>query len=561
MRTITAVSLASLFFSSSSFASPAHDLKAAFVIAGDAPNSLLGRRRVSYDAAESSRFAGVGTLDTGEPCDHVTTVSDGVTVTVPVTTVAAASPQQTGVGNVKHGGGHEHGGEGGEQDDEGGEEDANGGQGNGALTRVTVHDTVTSTLTINQFNDGSSDNDAIQLSFVTETVFASGEAPTVTLTPLERTITQLLTVTEVADGLVSIAANGDAPAGATVTLVQAAVTETQVTTVLSTETTTATTTEAGDCGTDVRIFIFVPSFASIGLSNTLQSALPPAATDLSQSETAAANVPPPAASSIEPVAAVASGTANGVGTYDAYGQCGCSCMCAEGAFPEISAAAQPSASVSTSTSAELPATTLQTVFSVEAASVEVSSSIEEASSVDTSLEASSTEVATSTIETSGAETTAVVTSSTTLEVEGAAIVVPTLQTGIASLAANAFGSPVTDVAVGAATQTAAATNAIQTGFGLIPAANFGQETSIAGLPADADVGTSILLAPPTASPGVFLESQSTTESLVSVTASPEPTAAVAAGVAQSTGGAAEEEIDIGAYTLASAIALGNLGRR
>jgi uncharacterized membrane protein YqgA involved in biofilm formation len=85
---------------------------------------------------------------------------------------------------------------------------------------------------------------AVQLSFVTTTVFASGMAETVTVTPLPDTITQMVTITEAGQMVTVTEAGGMTTvteAGGMITVTEAG----QMTTV------TTTTTEPGTCSTVV----------------------------------------------------------------------------------------------------------------------------------------------------------------------------------------------------------------------------------------------------------------------------------------------------------------------
>ena len=152
---------------------------------------------------------------TEEPCDELATA----------TAIAVPTPSPQPVGqeganavpadiNQKHNGqDHNHDGNNGNENDD---TQGNSGQGNsndnaGTEEPEDVTVIVTRTRANDQPTQPAEERVFTQLSFITTTVFAAGEAPTVTVTPLAEVITQVQVVT------VTVRENTGAPPAVTVT--------------------------------------------------------------------------------------------------------------------------------------------------------------------------------------------------------------------------------------------------------------------------------------------------------------------------------------------------------
>lgn len=284
-----------------------HDRKIGVVVVPRSENenskAEAAANSLQSDAEISAAFAGSGTLDTGEPCDQQTTVTVTETASLGVVkaietdaagdsvlniakSTGAAKNNNTANQNTEDRGRrkkknkNEDEGNGSGRGNQNNQNDNGNGNGRNRTVEVLIstknvninggkHDktvTLSKTEIRNEVNGNqaavyaSCDNLEVevlltssrtQLSFVTQTVFESGNAPTVTVTPLAQVITQLVTVTANANAaverVITVTEHAQAVAAApqTVTIIHEAAP------VAAAPAATVTVTEPGICTTTV----------------------------------------------------------------------------------------------------------------------------------------------------------------------------------------------------------------------------------------------------------------------------------------------------------------------
>ncbi|KFY78958.1 hypothetical protein V499_01997 [Pseudogymnoascus sp. VKM F-103] len=363
--------------------------------------------------------------------------------------------------------------------------------------------TVTETQVIGNGKANENQSQAVQLSFVTETVFGAGNAPTVTITPIAEIVTQHVTITE----------KGGAAEAVTVTMQAHPVTITQHAAAAAVlPPSTVTVTEPGVCTT----------------TDGLAAASPVVVAQPSAAIIAAEVAPSP----------VSTGAGNGMGIIDANGKCGsCHCLCNAQDFPKASI--QIAAPVVNAGAVASPVTTLQTVvtFASQAASTGAVAQADAGIAFQPGADAASTSVAAVEAQpsTDAAMTAAQSDTAPSQVAQGAASILLDTPT-TTDVASQSTDTAVVDTA----TQDAAATTAAQPSI---------TESAAAVLAESAQS--------PTATTDASAESTTSTSTDSAVTIAPP----VPGALAVDNGGGPPGPIDINTYTLASAIALGHLRRR
>ncbi|ELR05879.1 hypothetical protein VC83_06426 [Pseudogymnoascus destructans] len=351
----------------------------------------------------------------------------------------------------------------------------------------TVTGTKTQVIGNGKANGNENQSQAVQLSFVTETVFGAGNAPTVTITPIAQIVTQHVTITE----------KGGAAEAVTVTMQAPPVTITQQAAAAAVVApSTVTVTEPGVCTT----------------TNGLAAASPVAIAQPSAAIVAAEAAPSP----------VSTGAGNGMGILDANGVCrSCHCLCNAQDF--LSASVQIAAPVVGANAAASAMTTLQTVVTVAAqapstnAVAQADAGIPFQPGADTAVAAAQSDTALSQV------------------AQGAALSKPD-----AATTTDVSSQSTVIAVVDTATQDAAATTAAQPSISESAADVFAENAQS-----------------PTATTDAGAESTTATGTNSAVTLAPP----VPGALAVNNGGGPPRPIDINTYTLASAIALGHLRRR
>ncbi|OBT54049.1 hypothetical protein VE04_04873 [Pseudogymnoascus sp. 24MN13] len=476
--------------------------------------------KASKPKVDAQVLAATSSIDTGEPCDHRTTVivtetPAGAAAAV-VTGLDSGSGRNKTVGDTKNNNKNQDQGENGravnknkasqhdQEKDQGNvvqiltvDISGNNAQGNektvtvhaqGAEKTVTVHAqanekivTVHETQVIGNGKANENQSQAVQLSFVTETVFSAGNAPTVTITPIAEIVTQHVTITE----------KGGAAEAVTVTMQAHPVTITQHAAAAAVlPPSTVTVTEPGVCTT----------------TDGLAAASPVVVAQPSAAIVAAEVAPSP----------VSTGAGNGMGIIDANGKCGsCHCLCNAQDFPKASI--QIAAPVAASTGAVAQADAgIAFQPGADAASTSVAA-VEAQPSTDAAVAAAQSDTAPSQV------------------AQGAASILLDTPT-TTDVASQSTDTAVVDTA----TQDAAATTAAQPSI---------TESAAAVLAESAQS--------PTATTDASAESTTSTSTDSAVTIAPP----VPGALAVDNGGGPPGPIDINTYTLASAITLGHLRRR